>query len=169
MDDKAIRMIVGFGVMATLLLTFMMMFTLSQVTDTQTPQIALDVARDLQSALAESPPANVRLTMSRDGTGVDASRTYHLVVRPNATVAADPRSLAVLMHRASECCAAELGDVKCRVTIRCVAELPGGGEKEATFVKDSVSDPFSVGSVRAMAAAPGAPSAPAVPAKAEKR
>jgi hypothetical protein len=166
-NDKAVRMIVVFGLLATLALTFMMMFTLSQVADTQTPAIALDVSKEFAAALADEPPANVRITMTRDGKGVDAARTYKMVLRPNEKIAADPRSLSTLMKRASECCAAEIGDVKYVVTIRCVAELPGGGEKEETFVKDDVSDPFGFGSVHAVATAPDARPAPA--AKAEKR
>jgi hypothetical protein len=168
-EDKAVRMIVVFGLMGTLLLTFMMMFTLNQVADTQTPQIASDISRDFDSSLVSAPPANVRLTMSRDGKGVDAPRVYKLVLRPNEKVARDPRSLAVLMHRASECCAAELGAVQCAVTIRCVAELPGGGEKEATYVKELAGGAYGVGAVRAVAEAPSAAAGPSVPAKTEKR
>jgi len=169
MDDKAVRTIVIFGVMATLALTFMMMFTLNQVADTQTPAIAADIATQFAPALADSPPANAKLTMSRDGKGVDASRTYRLVIRPNAKVASNPRSLDELMKRASECCASELGDVKCQVTIRCVAELPDGGTKEATFVKDQGSDPFGFGSVHAVATAPAAQAGQAPASGVEKR
>jgi hypothetical protein len=168
-DDTGLRKIAILGLMATVALAVMMMFSLSQITDTQTPQIAVDIARDLAAAFAPGPPAPVRLTMSREGKGLEAARTYKLVVRPNEKVAADDRSLARLMQRASECCAAELGDVKCDVTIRCVAELPDGGVQEASFVKDKGKDPFGFGSVHPVGAASApasstpAPAAPAAP------
>lgn len=169
MNEKAFRTIAIFGVLGTLALTFMMMFTLSQVTDTQTPMIAEDVSKQFAPALADSPPANVRLTMSRDGKGVNAARIYKLVLRPNAKIASEPKSLAALIKRASECCVSELGDVKCPVTIRCVAELPDGGEKEATFAKDEGSDPFGFGSVHAVATAPAAQVGQAPASGVEKR
>jgi len=168
-NEKAFRTIAIFGVMGTLALTFMMMFTLSQVTDTQTPMIAADIGKQYVLALADSPPANVRLTMSRDGKGVDAARVYKLVLRPNAKVAADARSLAALMKRASECCVSELGDVRGAVTVRCVAELPDGGEKESTFVKDEGSDPFGFGSVHAVATGSAAQVGQAPASGVEKR
>jgi hypothetical protein len=168
-NEKAFRTIAIFGVMGTLALTFMMMFTLNQVTDTQTPMIAADISKQFVLALAESPPANVRLTMSRDGKGVDAARVYKLVLRPNAKIAADARTLAALMKRASECCAGELGDVRGAVTIRCVAECPDGGEKEETFVKDAGGDPFGFGSIRSVGTATATAAGPAPAAGAEKR
>jgi len=168
-NEKAFRTIAIFGVFGTLALTFMMMFTLSQVADTQTPMIAADISKQFVTALAESPPANVRLTMSRDGKGVDAARTYKLVVRPNAKIAADARSTAALMKRASECCASELGDVHCPVTIRCVAELPDGSAKEASFTKDQLNDPFGFGSVQEVATVPGARGASPAASGTEKR
>ncbi len=152
MDDRAIRKIVILGLVATVALALMMMFSLSQIADTQTPQIAADITRDLGGAFVAGPPAPVRLTMSHDGKGLNSSRTYKLVLRPSEKVAADGRSLARLMQRASECCAAELGDVKYDVTIRCVAELPDGGVQEASFVKDKGRDPFGFGSVHPLVA-----------------
>jgi len=169
--DKSIKLVVIFGMMGALALTFMMMFTLGQVADTQTPQIASDISMQFASAFAPAPPANVRLTMSRDDKGVNAPRTYKLVLRPNEKIASDGKALSFLMLRTSECCAAAIGDVKYDVTIRCVAELPGGGEKEATFVKDKVKDPFGFGSVHAVATTPTqSPAPPQVPTdKAAKR
>jgi len=168
--EKSIRTIVIFGVMGTLVLTLMMMFTLSQVTDTQTPQIAQDVSKDLSKALAPTPPANVKLTMTRDGKGLSAPRLYKLTLRPSETIASQDRAISQLMQRASECVAAEIGDVKCPVTIECVAELPNGGTREARFEKDDVKDPFGFGSVHAVATAtPSAVRDPVAPPKVEKR
>jgi hypothetical protein len=129
MDSKAVRTIVIFGMVAAFALTLLMMFSLNQVADTQTPQIAVDISKDLTRGLAAEPPANVRLTMSRDGKGVQAPRIYKLTIRPNAAVGADARAVSRLMYRASELCAAQLGDVKSGgarglALIRAVAAAP---------------------------------------------
>ena len=136
MDSKAIRTIVIFGVVATVALAFLMMFSLDQISDTQTPQIAADIAKEYERALANEPPASVKLTMTRDGKGLDARRVYKMRIRPSAAVAAEDRSLARLMYHCAELCAVELGQVRSEVVIRCVAELPEGTEKEAIFVMD---------------------------------
>jgi hypothetical protein len=136
LDSKAVRTIVVFGVVATLLLTMMMIFTLDQVADTETPQIAADVAREFGPSLADGPEPPVRLTMSRDGKGVDARRVYKLVLRPSADVLAEKAAVATLMRNTSEFCATEIADGKGEVAIRCVAELADGATKESIYVKD---------------------------------
>ena len=94
MDSKAIRTIVIFGIIAVFALTAIMMFSLDQMADTQTPQIALDLAKDLQRSLAPSPPTPVKLTMARDGMGVRAPRVYSLRIKPAPAVAMDDRARA---------------------------------------------------------------------------
>jgi hypothetical protein len=139
-DSKAIRSIAVIGILSVFIMTLMMMFSLDQMADTQAPQIALDLAKDLQRSLAEGPPPPVRLTMIREGKGALAPRLYTLRLRPTAAVQGDAHALERLMYRASELCAAQLGDVKAEVRIRCVAELAGGAEREATYVKDRADD-----------------------------
>ena len=136
MDSKAVRTIVVFGMIATLLLTVMMMFSLDQVADTETPQIADDASKEFAPSLAPGPEPAVTLTMTRDGTGVRARRVYKLRLRVVADVAADKASLASLMYHATEFCAGQIGDARSDVAIRCVAELPDGGTKESMYVKD---------------------------------
>ena len=160
MDTKVVRTIVIFGVLAAFALTILMMFSLNQIADTQTPQMAADIARDLARGLAAEPPVNVRLSMTRDGKGVRAPRVYKLTIRPSAAVASDPRALPRLMFRASELCAAQVGDVQCDVTIRCIAELPGGVEKEQSFMKDKAADPRGLALIHAVASAPVPVAAP---------
>jgi hypothetical protein len=160
-DSKAIRTIVIFGIIAVFALTAIMMFSLDQMADTQTPQIALDLAKDLQRGLAASPPAPVKLTMTRDGKGVRAPRVYSLRIRPAPAVALDDRAVQRLMYRASELCAAQVGDVQCDVTIRCTAEMPDGTEKEAAFVKDKIADPRGLALIHAVAPPPAPVPAPA--------
>ena len=163
MDSKAIRMIVIFGVMATLALTGMMMMTLDQVADTLTPQIASDISHEFAGALADEPPANVKLTMTRDGKGADARRLYKLRLRPNAAVAADAAALSRLVYHACEMCAVEVSDARSEVSIRCIAELPDGTLKEANFVKDKTGGPTGAELIRAVAAAPKETEPPAAP------
>lgn len=163
MDSKAIRTIVIFGLMATFALTMMMMFTLDQMTDTQTPKIAADLAQEFQRALQPAPPAPARLSMVREGTGPTARLVYKLHIRPNETVAAEEPALARLMYHTSEFCVGALGDVRSEVVIRCVAELPGGREKETIFVKDKASANTGADLIHAVAAMPPAPHAAANP------
>jgi hypothetical protein len=156
-DGKAIRMIVVFGVLATLLLTVMMMFTLDQATDTQMPQIAGDVAAAFEPSLEKDPPPPVRLTMTRE-PGPPARRVYTLRLRPNAAIAAAPSSLATLMYDASKLCALEIGDAPGEVRIHCVAELPGGATKETTWVRDEKGAETGVGVLKELPASGGAQS-----------
>ncbi len=151
MDGKSVRTIAVMGLLAILAMTVLMMFSLRQVTDTQTPQIAADVADELQRGLAEEPPPSVRLVMQRDGKALDAPRTYTMRLRPNAEAAANLRTVDGIMYRAAEICAAELGDVKADVTIRCLADLGDRGEREARFHRDRPDDPGSLGLIRALA------------------
>jgi hypothetical protein len=136
LDSKALRLIVVFGLIGTLLLTLMMMFTLNQVADTETPQIADDASKEFAPSLAEGPEPAVKLTMTRDGTGPSARRVYKLRLRASAEVAADKATLASLMYHASEFCAGQIADAPSDVAIRCVAELPDGGTKETIFMRD---------------------------------
>jgi hypothetical protein len=151
-DGKAIRIIVTFGVIGVLLLTVMMMFTLDQATDTHMPQIAADIAAEFQPSLADAPPAPVRLTMTRE-PGPPSRRLYTLQVRPNATIAGAPSSLATLMYDASKLCALELGELPGEVRIRCVAELPGGATKETTWLRDAKGSETGIGVLREIAGA----------------
>ena len=128
MDSKAIRIIVTFGVIAALLLTVMMMFTLDQTTDTQMPLIAADVAEVFKPSLEADPPPAVRLSMVRE-PGPPARRVYTLRLRPTAAIARAQVSLTTLMYDASKLCALEIGEVPGEVRIRCIAELPGGATK----------------------------------------
>jgi len=146
-DSKAIRIIVTFGVIATLLLTLMMMFTLDQATDTQMPEIAGDVATVFEPSLEASPPPSVRLSMARE-PGPPARRLYTLRLRPNAKIAGAPSSLATLMYDASKLCALEIGEVPGEVRIHCVAELGGGATKEASWVRDEKGAETGVGVLR---------------------
>lgn len=156
MDSKAIRTIVIFGVMATFALTFMMMFTLDTMTDTQTPKIAADLAQDFARALATDPPAPAKLSMIKEGAGEDARRIYKLRIRPNDSVANDDPALSRLMYHAAEFCIGAIGDVRSEVVIRCVAELPGGREKEAIYVKDKASANSGADLIHAVASMPPA-------------
>src|SRR5262245_53892215 len=113
----------------------MMMFTLDQATDTHMPQIAADIAAEFRPALAEEPPAAVRITMTRE-TGPPQRRLYTLQLRPSAAVAGAKASLATLMYDASKLCALELGELPGEVRVRCVAELPGGDTQEKTYLRD---------------------------------
>jgi hypothetical protein len=140
-DSKAIRTVVIMGLFSVFALTLLMMFSLDQMADSTTPQIAADISGELQRSLAAEPPANVRLTMVREGKGLDAPRLYHLRLRPNAAVASDERALSRLMMRASQLCAASLADFKAEAKIHCVAELPQGGEREATYRRERSQDP----------------------------
>ncbi len=164
MDSKAIRTIVIFGIMATFALTIMMMFSLDSMTDTQTPKIAADLAQDFARALSTDPPAPARLSMIKEGAGEDARRVYKLHIRPNDAVAADGPALTRLMYHTAEFCVGAIGDTRAEVVIRCIAELPGGREKEAIFVKDKASAHSGADLIHAVAAMPP-PSAPsALPA-----
>lgn len=136
MDSKAIKMIVAFGLVATLLLTMMMMFTLDQVADTETPRIAEDASKEFEPSLEQGAEPAVRLTMTRDGKGPSARRVYKLRVRPNAGISADATTLASLMYHATEFCAGQIADTPGDVAIVCVAELADGGTKETTYMRD---------------------------------
>ena len=156
MDSKAIRIIVTFGVIAILLLTLMMMFTLDKATDTHMPQIAADIAAEFRPSLAEEPPPAVRLTMTREA-GPPARRLYTIQLRPSATIAAAPASLTTLMYDASKLCALELGELPGEVRIRCVAELAGGATKETTYVRDEKGAETGIDVIHEIAAEPGTP------------
>lgn len=160
MDSKAIRTIVILGVIAALALTALMMFSLDQMADTQTPKIASDIATELRRSLAADPPAPVRLTMVREGTGPAATRVYTLRLRPSDPVANDDRALDRLMYRAAEMCAARVGDVRSEVAIRCVAELAQGQTKKANFVKDRDSGADSVTLIHPVDGPPAPPEMP---------
>jgi hypothetical protein len=153
MEGKSLRVIVIFGVMASLALAVMMAFSLNQMPDAQLPQVASGIAGEFTRAL-EPGHGNVRITMLRDGKGSNAARTYVLTLRPGKAIAADERALARLMFRASERCAVEIGQPPCDVTIRCVAELAEGRTKEASFAKERGNDRQSLALIRPIAAAP---------------
>ena len=151
MDSKAIRLIVTFGVLGTLLLAVMMMFTLDQATDTQMPQIAGDVAAAFEPSLAEGQPPAARLTMSREA-GPPARRIYTLRLRPNAKIAGAQASLATLMYDASKLCALEIGEVPGEVRVRCIAELPDGTTKEMAWVRDEKGAETGIGVLKELPA-----------------
>jgi hypothetical protein len=157
-DAKAIRMIVIFGVLGTLILTVMMMFTLDQATDTHMPQIAADIAAEFQPALAQEPPPAVRLAVTRDA-GPPQRRVYTLQLRPSAAVAGAKASLSTLMYDASKLCALEIGELPGEVRVHCVAELPGGGSEEKTYLRDEHAFDTGIDVIHevASAAAPGTP------------
>jgi len=155
LDSKAIKMIVAFGLVATLLLTMMMMFTLDQVADTETPRIAEDAAREFEPSLAPGTEPAVRLTMTRDGKGPAARRIYKLRLRPNAGISADATTLASLMYHASEFCAGQIADAPSEAAIVCVAELADGGTKETTYMRDKSGT--SPGLIREVAELPPLP------------
>jgi hypothetical protein len=163
LDGKSIRLIVGFGVVSLLAMTLMMSYSLGQLPDAQTAPIAAGISEDFARNLASTPPANVRLTMSREGKGAKAPRTYELVLRPTDAVATDGRALSKLMFRAAERCALEIGNAPCDVTIRCVAELPDGRTAESSFAKERATS-GALAVIR-----PIAPAAPSAPAEAAKR
>jgi hypothetical protein len=146
--SKSIRTLLIMGILAVLAMTFLMMFSLDQMTDTQTPLIAQELASELSRSLQPEPPASVRLTMFRKGKGLDAPRTYTLRIRPNAAIAADEKILPRLLYRAAELCAVQLGDMKSDVTIRCIATLPEGGEKEASYVMQKHADAQGLALIR---------------------
>jgi hypothetical protein len=136
-DSKAIRMIVVVGLVGTLLLAVLMMFSLDQVADTQTPEIAKDLAREYVRALqpeGDAPP--LKLSMAREGKGASARRVYTLRIRPSDAVAAEPPSVSRLMHQVARDCAGAVGKAPGEVWIRCVAALPDGTEKEAVWQRD---------------------------------
>jgi hypothetical protein len=172
LDGKSIRLIVGFGVCSLLALTLMMSYSLGQLPDAQTAPIAAGISEDFTRNLVPSPPANVKLTMSRDGKGAKAPRTYELVLRPTEAVAADKRALSKLMFRTAERCALQIGEPPCDVTIRCIAELPDGRRAESSFAKERAAT-GSLAVIRPIApAAPRAPVQavdPVEPAEAAKR
>jgi hypothetical protein len=159
LDTQAVRGIVLLGIIAACGMALVMAFSLDQIADTQAPAIAADIAQNLARALATAPPAPVKLTMTRDGPGADAPRIYKLVLRPNAIVAGDERSLSRLMFKAAQMCAEQVEGAKGPVTIRCIAELPGGGTKEAAFAKSTDADVAHVDVIRpvTVAAAPPTP------------
>jgi hypothetical protein len=167
-DSKAIRTIVIFGIMATFALTIMMMFTLDSMTDTQTPKIAADLAQDFSRALAPAPPAAAKLSMIKEGAGEDARRVYKLHIRPNDAVANDAPALSRLMYHTAEYCVGAIGDVRSEVVVRCIAELPGGREKEAIFVKDKASAHSGADLIHAVAAMPPASAPSALPASPDR-
>lgn len=160
MDGKAVRLIVTFGVIGTLLLAVMMMFTLDQATDTHMPQIAADIAAEFQPSLAGEPRDAVRLTMRRE-IGPPSRRVYTLELRPNAAIAGAKPSLATFMYDASKLCALEIGDVSGEVQIRCVAKLPDGAAKETTYVREKEGVESGIDVIREIAAtAPAQPGTP---------
>jgi hypothetical protein len=144
MDGRSLRGVAVMGLMAALALTLLMIFSLSQVADTQTPQIAADIAAELRRRLAPEPPAPVKLTMRREGKGVDASKVYTLRLRPAEALASDERAVDRLMDRAAEMCAGGLVDVKGAVVIRCLAELGSDLEREAVYRRNARDNPTSL-------------------------
>ena len=162
MDSKAIRLIVTFGVIGTLLLAVMMMFTLDQTTDTHTPQIAGDIAAEFRPSLAEEPPAAVKLTMTRE-PGPPVRRWYTLRLRPAPEISRVPASLTTLMYDASKLCALEIGEAPGEVRIRCIAELPDGTAKEASWVRDDKGVETGIGVLKELGPADGAGPAPETP------
>lgn len=157
MDSKAIRTIVILGVIAALALTALMVFSLDQMSDTQTPKIASEIAAELRRSLAGEPPASVKLTMVREGRGPLARRVYTLRLRPSEPVGKDDRALERLIHRAAEMCAARVGEVRSEVAIRCVADLPQGGTKTASYIRDKDLGADSVSLIHLVDEAASAP------------
>jgi hypothetical protein len=156
-DSKAIRMIVALGLVGTLLLAVLMMFTLDQAVDTQTPEIAKDLAREYVRALDEAKePAPVKLTMAREGKGPSARRISDRRIRPSVAVSSEPPAVTRLMYAMSRDCAGAVGRVPGEVWIRCVAALPDGTEREATYLRN-LDDTETGEIIRATAALPPPP------------
>ena len=154
MDSKLLRTIAMFGLLSVLAMTFLMMFSLNQVADTGTQQIAADIGEQFGRHLDASQD-RVRVTMQRDGPGAAAARTYTVRLRPASAIAGDAKALQRLMFKVAYLCASELLEVKADITVHCVAELAGGATREAEFRRErNAPDGALIAPVVARAPAP---------------
>ena len=123
-ETSPMTKIVGLGLGAALLLALMYLFTLSKVADDSGQRAAKSIDTILGPNLDASQPTKASLT--RDGTGLDAPRTYVVRLHPAATLSTDPKALQRLCVTARDLLFEEVGAVKGAVTVHCVVEGGSG-------------------------------------------
>jgi hypothetical protein len=132
----------GLGIGAVLVMALMWLFTLNQVTDTTTAAAASAIDESLSRSLDAG--AKARVTMVRDGTGIDAPRRYVVRIRPSKAVASDPNALGRLAERAAQIVVGKLERVRGVVLVQCVSALPDGGDNQYCFRRTGDADSWSL-------------------------
>ncbi len=156
-DSKSVRAIAIMGLLAILMMTFLMMFSLGQVTDASTPQIAKLVHEELHRSL-DPGAGTARLAMHREATSSGpGARRYVLRVKPAEAVASDPEAVTLLLHRAAEIVGSQVEDSPGETTIRCIADLPDGGTAERLFRRKRYDEGQDLSSVEPIDAAQSSP------------
>lgn len=123
MEHSPLTKLAGIGMAAALLLALMWLFALGQVTDGGVSQTA--AAIDEQLARGLDPTVKTRVTMQREGTGIDAPRRYVVRFRASKAVGADPSAVTRLCERAAQVVVSRLERVRGPVQVHCVAERDG--------------------------------------------
>ena len=133
MERSPLGTLAAIAVVAVLCVAGLWLFALDQVTDTTT----LEAAADIQETLGRSLDAagKVKITMVREGKGVDAPRRYIVRYKPSAALAADEGALERLSLRAGRILIGRLDRVNALVGVHCVADLGGGRDAQQFLVR----------------------------------
>lgn len=131
MERSPLATLAALALVAVLLMVGMWLFALGQVSDTSTAQTAAAVDESLARSL--EPGGKTRVTMVRDGTGVDAPRRYVVRYRPSVPVASDPLAMNRLADRIAQIAVARVENTKSAVLVHCVAALPDGRDFQRCF------------------------------------
>lgn len=135
MERSPLSTLAALGVVAAILLAAMYLFAVDQVADTTTKEMAADIDTSLARSLAAGGSGS-RVTMFREGKGLDAPRRYVVRYRPSDAVGADPQALARLAERAAQIIVGRTERVRAVCLIHCVAERSSGAPAEHCFRRE---------------------------------
>lgn len=151
-------MIAVLGLLGCLAMTLLYLGGVSSIADTSVQDMEVIVHGALRRSLV-ADHTTTRITMSRDGKGLDAPRTYTLRMTPNPAVASDPAAVRRLLVRGAEVIHSRLGPKKPNITIQVVASLPAG-ESEVVFQRSGDETARGLVEVRARQPQPAPAPAP---------
>lgn len=142
MSRSPLSTLAAIGFVAVLLLVGMWLFTLNQVGDASATAAAGAIGETLERNL--EPGSKPRVTVIREGPGVDAPRRYVVHYAPSAEIAADPTALATLAGSAARIVAEHVVRVKEPVRVHVIAEAAGRPRAEHCFRRVGDGDVWSL-------------------------
>ena len=131
MARSPLSTLAGLGVAGILLAVVLWLAALRQVSDPAAAAAAAAIDDVLAPNLVDGYAT--RVTMIRDGSGIDAPRRYVARYRPSAPLAADPDGLQRMALGVAEIVADKVGEVRAEVLVHCVAETGDDGIAQVCF------------------------------------
>ncbi len=135
MERRAMKTIGLMGMLAVLGMVGLWMVSLGTVVDSTTSETSKKIYRSLKRSLDTTieKRAAVRVTMQREGKGIEAPRHYTIYMGVSKAVGSDENATRRLLERAADILAGDLQHVEADVRISCVVRAEQPDELRVTY------------------------------------